>query len=64
MTEAQRTFLGEPEGKGLLGRHLEMEEKKLIFKTEDEERGFDTDTELGFVKALMKTVISQNTGNY
>jgi hypothetical protein len=34
-TDLQRTFLEEPEGKRLLGRHVEMEGKKLIFKAED-----------------------------
>jgi hypothetical protein len=35
-TDNQRTFLGKPERKGLLGRYVEMEGKKLIFKAEYE----------------------------
>jgi hypothetical protein len=44
-TNAQQTFMGKPEGKRLLRKHVEMEEKKLIFKAEDEGCGFDIDTE-------------------
>jgi len=43
-TDAQRTFLGEPEGKRLLERHVAMEGKRFTFKAEDEESGFDMDT--------------------
>jgi hypothetical protein len=57
-TDAQRTFLGKPEGKGLLARHVDMEGKKLIFKTEDEGSGFDMGMEWDFVNAVMKNLIS------
>jgi hypothetical protein len=40
---------------------VEMEEKKLIFKAEDEGCGFDIDTEWDFVKALMKNLMPHDT---
>jgi len=61
-TGVQRTFLGKPEGKELLGRHVEMEGKKLFFKVEDKGSGFDMDTEWDFVNAAMKNLKPQDTG--
>jgi hypothetical protein len=61
-TDVQQAFMGKPDGKGLLQRHVEMEGKKLIFRAEDEGCGFDMDTEWDFMKALMKNLMPQDTG--
>jgi hypothetical protein len=57
-------FWRKPEGKWLLGRHVEMEGKKLIFKAENEGSRFDMDTEWDFVNAVMKTLMPQNKWNF
>jgi hypothetical protein len=63
--DAYGALRGKPEGKMLLGRHVEMEgEEKWVFKEEDEGNCFDMDRQRDLVNTVMTVLIPRNAGNF